>query len=272
LKLHILDTGYTIAIEAAMISGGRLRKIICHSLVGLLLHPEHGPILFDTGYASRIIEASRRFPYRFYRWITPLHVKEEWAVASQLPRFGLAPEDICHVIVSHFHADHIAGLRDFPRAQMVVKRSAYEYVSRRRGWRAVQKGFLPRLMPTDFRSRATLLPGFSGPPLPGLGPTFALFGDPSLQLVDLPGHARGQIGLLASTDGGRVLLAADGCWMLRQLLRCTPPHPITSIIADDMAAARSTIDNLHTFSLASPDVRIIPCHCPEAYEREVEPI
>jgi glyoxylase-like metal-dependent hydrolase (beta-lactamase superfamily II) len=108
--------------------------------------------------------------------------------------------------------------------------------------------------------------------LPGLGSTHALFGDPALRLVDLPGHARGQIGLLADTDGGRVLLAADGCWMLRQIRERRPPSIITSIIVDDMDAVRSTIDNLHSFAQAHPDVRIIPCHCPEAYEREVEPL
>jgi hypothetical protein len=37
-----------------------------------------------------------------------------------------------------------------------------------------------------------------------------------------------------------------------------------------MKAVRSTIHNLHTFAEACPDVRIIPCHCPEAYEREVK--
>jgi glyoxylase-like metal-dependent hydrolase (beta-lactamase superfamily II) len=271
LKLHVLDTGYTTAIEGAIIKGGRLRKVVCHSLVGLLLHPEHGPILFDTGYAPRIMAASRRFPYKLYRWVTPLHVTPEGAVAAQLPRFGLTPDDIRYVILSHFHADHVAGLRDFPRARLVAKSSGYEYVSRRRGWRAVLKGFLPALMPPDFRSRAMLLPDFAGHALPGLGPTHALFGDLSLQLVDLPGHARGQIGLLVATGSGRVLLAADGCWMLKQVRERRPPHPITGIIADDMAAVRSTIDNLHAFAEACPDVRIIPCHCPEAYAREVEP-
>ncbi len=270
VKLHILDTGYTVAIERILIRGGGFRKVVCHSLVGLLLHPERGPILFDTGYAPRIMAATRRSPYRLYRWITPLHVKPEEAVVSQLSRFGLTPDDIRYVILSHFHADHIAGLRDFPQARIVASRSAYEDVVPRRGWRALQKAFLPTLMPPDFAPRALLLPEFTGDALPGLGPTHALFDDGFLLLVALPGHAHGQIGLLAVTDKGRVLLAADGCWMLRQVRDQAPPHAITAILADDMRAVRSTIENLHTFTQACPDVRVVPCHCPEAFAREVE--
>ncbi len=269
VQLHILDTGYTETIEGAIIKGGRLRKVVCHALVGLLLHPEHGPILFDTGYAPRIFLASKRFPYRLYRWITPLHVKRKGAVVSQLPSFGLTPDDIKYIIISHFHADHIAGLRDFPRAQLIATSSGYEDVAPRRGWRALQRAFLPDLMPIDFARRAILLPAFIGRALPGLGPTHSLFNDPSLRLVTLPGHAHGQIGMLLDTTEGQVLLAADGCWMQRQIREQRPPHPITGIIVDDMNAVRSTINNLHTFAEACPDVRIIPCHCPEAYRREV---
>lgn len=270
LDLHIIDTGYTEAIEGLIVRGGRLRKMICHSLVALLLHPEHGPILFDTGYAPRIMAASKRFPYRLYRWVTPLHVRAEGAVAAQLPRFGLAPGDIRHIILSHFHADHVAGLRDFPTACIVATRSGYADAAPRRGWRALKRGFLPALMPPDFANRARLLPEFTGPSLPGLGPTYDLFGDGSIQLVALPGHACGQIGALVSTNGGDVLLAADGCWMLKQVREQKPPHTITGIIVDDMKAVRATIEKLHTFAEACPGVRIIPCHCPEAYEREVK--
>jgi monoamine oxidase len=53
--------------------------------------------------------------------------------------------------------------------------------------------------------RATLLPSFTGQRLPGLGPTHDLFGDRSLLLVSLPGHAHGQSGMLAHTENGDVL-------------------------------------------------------------------
>jgi glyoxylase-like metal-dependent hydrolase (beta-lactamase superfamily II) len=96
-----------------------------------------------------------------------------------------------------------------------------------------------------------------------------LFGDGSLALVTLPGHARGQLGLLARTDRGPVLFAADSCWLRRSIRERRLPHPITNLIVDDPRAVRATIERLHTFAVAWPEVVILPSHCPEAFEKEV---
>jgi glyoxylase-like metal-dependent hydrolase (beta-lactamase superfamily II) len=269
VECRVLDTGYCLATENFMMRGGSLRPVHCHSVVALLRHPEHGWLLFDTGYAPRILEATGKMPFRLYRLATPMRVSPELAAASQLARFNVDPSDIGYVVISHFHADHIAGLLDFPRARFVALRAAYEDVAPRRGLNALRRAFIPSLMPPDFASRATLLPPFSGPPLPGLGPTHDLFGDGSLLLVSLPGHALGQIGMLANTGSGPVLLAADGCWLTRQVRERRPPGDVTRIFIDDMRAARSTIARLHAFMRARPDVRVVPSHCPEAFAREV---
>jgi hypothetical protein len=34
---------------------------------------------------------------------------------------------------------------------------------------------------------------------------------------------------------------------------------------------RDTINNLHEFMHACPDVTVIPCHCPEAFARHISP-
>jgi glyoxylase-like metal-dependent hydrolase (beta-lactamase superfamily II) len=253
-----------------VLRGGQRRRFDCHALVALLHHPRHGWLLWDTGYALRLLEVTRHMPFALYRRATPLHLRPELAAAAQLGRWGLTPSDIGRVIISHFHADHIAGLRDFPHAELIALQTAYDDIATRRGLRALQRGFIPALLPSDFEARATLLPAFSGPPLPALGPTHDLFGDNSLLLVALPGHARGQIGALVQSGRGRTLLAADGCWLTRSIRECRPPHRITNLIVDDPRAARVTIERLHAFSCACPDVAIVPTHCPEAFASEVE--
>lgn len=269
LHCHILDTGYCLASEHHVMQGGRRKQIECHSLVALLGHPQHGWLLWDTGYAPRMYDVTRPWPFRLYRLATPLRLRPELAVVNQLGHFGLTRDDIHYVIISHFHADHIAGLCDFPSAKLIALQTAYEDVAPRRGLNALRRAFIPALLPDDFAQRAQLLPSFVGPPLPALGPTHDLFGDGSLLLVELPGHARGQIGLLAHTERGPILFAADGAWLTESIRRQAPPAALTSLIADDSQAVRSTLERLHAFARVRPDVTIIPTHYPEAYAREV---
>ncbi len=269
IQCHMLDTGYCTAWEHHVIRGGEHKRIACHSLVALLKHPAYGWTLWDAGYAQRLLDVTRSFPFSLYRRATPLYLRPELDVVAQLGNFGVRVGDMQRIIISHFHADHIAGLRDFPGAELIASREAYTDVSRRQGIHALRRGFIPALLPVDFRERATLLPSFTGQRLPGLGPTHDLFGDRSLLLVSLPGHAHGQIGMLAHMEDGDVLFAADGCWLTRSIHEHRPPHWVTHLFVDDPRAVRSTIDHLFEFAQAYPEVRIVPSHCPEAFVREV---
>ncbi|HET8841566.1 MAG TPA: MBL fold metallo-hydrolase [Ktedonobacteraceae bacterium] len=271
VQCHILDTGYCLAWEHHILQGGARRRIACHSLVALLQHPEHGWLLWDTGYAPRMLEVTRKLPFSLYRAATPLRLQPELSVIAQLPRWGLKPADIRRVLISHFHADHIAGLRDFPAAEYLATQSAYEDIVRRRGLGALSRAFIPALLPEHFASQLTLLAQFQETPLPALGPAHDLFGDGSLLLIDLPGHARGQMGLFIQTNRGPLLFAADGCWMRRSIRESRPPSRLTHFFVDNPAQVSHTITRLHDFAQARPDVVVIPSHCPEAYAEEVEP-
>jgi glyoxylase-like metal-dependent hydrolase (beta-lactamase superfamily II) len=270
LRVYVLDTGSCLALEATIIRGGRWRVVECPCLVALLHHPEHGWVLWDTGYAPRMLEVTRRLPYRLYRYLTPLRLRPGLAVVDQLARLGLAAGDIRTVVISHFHADHLCGLRDFPAARFVATEEAWEATSGRTGVRALRQGYLPGLVPDDFAERAELLSVFTGPALGSLGPTHDLFGDGSLRLVRLPGHARGQLGLWAPTERGPLLFVADGAWHSASIWERRPPHLVTHAILDDPAAARTTLERLYEFQREFPSVALVPTHCPEARRTWVE--
>jgi glyoxylase-like metal-dependent hydrolase (beta-lactamase superfamily II) len=272
LTCHLLDTGHCLAFEPLVLQGGRWRHIECHSLVALLGHPRHGWTLWDAGYAPRLLDATRRLPFRIYRWATPLRIKPELAVVAQLPRFGLTPADVRRVIVSHFHADHVAGLIDFPHAEIIALREAYEGVAGLSGFAALRKAFVPALLPADFERRAVLLGPPSGADLGMLGPTIDLFGDGSALVVSLPGHARGQIGLLAQTERGPLFFLADACWLTEGARRGRLPNRITNVIADDGLIAARTVRAIAAFARSRPDLELIPTHCPEAFARHVRPV
>ena len=54
------------------------------ALVGLILHPTEGAILFDTGYDPAFFTATHAMPERLYRWVTPVKLKHGEAVSAQL--------------------------------------------------------------------------------------------------------------------------------------------------------------------------------------------
>ena len=255
MTFRLLSTGYCLADESHVLQGGRRgHQIHCPARVGLFEHPQ-GRVLFDTGYAAaHLFAAAARFPYSLYLRATPVFTSPEESIAAQLT------SDVDEVIVSHFHADHISGLKDFPRARFVCTAEGYVDVKTRRGGRALHRAFLPELLPPDFEARTTLLGEFTGPELAPFGPTHDLFGDGLLRLVRLPGHAHGQLGLLAQTDTGAVFLVADAAYTRRSIHENRPPHPITNLFADDARAVRHTLGLLHAFSLANPEVRLYPTH------------
>ncbi|MBC8141456.1 MAG: MBL fold metallo-hydrolase, partial [Armatimonadetes bacterium] len=193
----MLETGYC-RVDGRVAYGEKERgKVNCYATCALLHHTEKGWLLFDTGYAPRVVEATHDFPYSLYAMATPLHIRPERAAVNQLPRLGLSPADIQTIVVSHFHADHIGGLLDFPEAVLVCSRDAYAAVAGLTGLAAVRRAFLPALMPPDFVERAVWTETLSA--TTGKPEHRDLFGDGSCVLVPLPGHAAGQIGLLAAT-------------------------------------------------------------------------
>ena len=151
LVCHVLDTGFCMAQENYLVTSGRHMPVPVHAIAVLLKHPTEGWFLFDTGYAPRIITATAALPFRIYRWVAPMTVPNELAVAKQLNRLGLRCEDIASILLSHFHADHIAGLLDFPGARLIAGREAWTAVRNLRRVRALVKGIHSRFDAFGFR-------------------------------------------------------------------------------------------------------------------------
>ena len=261
VRLDVLDTGYCLARSSLIATGTGWADVRCHAPAFLLQHPQRGAILFDTGYAPRLLDAFAHWPDRLYAYATPTTVGTPVHVG--LRQRGVTPEAVGTVIVSHLHADHVAGLRDFPGARFVVTREALALQQSSHGVDAVRRGIVQQLFPDDFATRANVIDAFDAAPLPHLGATHDLLGDGSIRLMPLPGHARGQIGALVRTGAGDVLLCADGAWTSRAYRELRPPHWITSLMQDDVGTLRRTLRGIHDFARARPEVRILPTHCPE---------
>lgn len=274
VDLRLMVAGYCTQREAIAIRGGRWREIRFPALFALLRHPVHGPVLFDTGYSERFFTETSRFPQALYRMLTPTFVRPEERAASQLRRLGIEPGEVRTVILSHFHADHVAGVRDFPNARFIYVEKAYRAVRSLGGLAALRAAFLPGLLPADFDARSNPVGPAAETALPAsLHPFergYDLLGDGSILGVELPGHAGGQMGILCRSGGEEWFLCADAVWSSQAYRENRPPHPLAGLIMDDPRAYRATMEKLHQLHRRRPALRIIPSHCSEVWANLVE--
>lgn len=245
-----------------------LAPAVFPALAALIVHPDEGPVLFDTGYDPAFFAATDPFPERLYRWTTPVRFEPGEAVADQLPAFGFSPEDIRAVVVSHFHGDHIAGLTRFPDARIVCARAGLAEVQRKGRVSRLRRGVLAALAPADIDARAVF---FEDRPRVALGPDMApfgtgadLLGDGALLAVQLPGHCPGHWGLLVRQDDDRTrFLIADAAWSSGAVRDDAPPPRLTTALLGETGPYRDTLHALHRLWARNPELLLTPSHCGE---------
>jgi glyoxylase-like metal-dependent hydrolase (beta-lactamase superfamily II) len=198
------------------VDGRSLRIVRFHAVFLAVLHPIHGWVVIDTGYGGRFRVATRRWPYRLYRFATPATMAP--GAGETLRASGIDVAEVRHVVITHFHADHTGGLRDFPTAVIHHHEDAWRLLAELRPLRQTLAAFLPDLMPLDFPDRSAAIPAAAfqcSGELPF--PTHDLFGDGVIKLIDLPGHAPGHLGALVESEGRRILYATDAYWRAPQV-------------------------------------------------------
>ena len=263
--------------EMMTIKGGSLCGVDFPAMVGIIRHPDAGILLFDTGYDPYFLEATRPFPERLYRWATPVALDPEDDVDSWLARQGAGKEDVRYLILSHFHGDHVAGLRNFPNARIFCSSAGLARIRSGNRLSRVAKGLLAALVPDDLAARAAFFEALPPVPLPAAFAPYEsghdLLGDGALLAVELPGHCPGHWGLALRTEDDRfVLLAADAAWSIAAIERDVPPPRITTALLGDTPLYRRTLAALHAASEANRELVILPSHCPIAARRFSSPL
>ncbi len=272
IRVDYLRVGQCRHLECMAARGGRWGLIDFPSYCALIRHPQAGWILFDTGYAEHFFSATRQLPERLYALALPIDLPPEEQLLVQLAKRGLTPADISLVVVSHYHGDHVAGLRDFPGGRFIASRKDTDALRRLGPWRASLQGQLHKLLPEDYWQRLSYAEDLASVELPGWMSPFTqawdLLGDGSLLVMPLPGHSGGQLGLLVpEAEGGPVLLAADACWSLPACREGRLPSPLVRLFTADPTAYRKTFAQLGELARREPVLRILPSHCTASANR-----
>lgn len=265
VKLFLGRAGYCIAKSSHAVKGEPSKDIRFPALFALMFHPQMGYILFDTGYTQRFYKATRNWPNKLYAVITKVKIEAHETVLEQLLKMGLSADDIKVIVLSHFHADHIGGLLDFPHASIYCSQQSFDHTMQLPRSIAFSKGVLKSLIPKDISCRVRIIEescnSFQDPLF---GKAFDLFGDGSVISYALPGHAAGQIGILVQTEKKQYFLVADACWDQRAYKHDQLPHPIVRLMFHSWSSYCHTIHKLKQFHQLNPDVYIIPSHCSES--------
>ncbi|RMZ68339.1 metallo-beta-lactamase superfamily [Pyrenophora seminiperda CCB06] len=149
-------------------------------------------------------------------------------VVEILHQGGVSPESLEAVILSHSHPDHAGSPQTLPQSVKLV----------------VGPGFKQHFVPgypsnpssvfneSDFEGREIIEIQFTENTKIGPIEAFDYFGDGSLQIMNLPGHAVGHIGaLFRTTYDSFTFLAGDACHT-PAVLRPSKGIPMPAVIPD----------------------------------------
>ncbi|UCD51728.1 MAG: N-acyl homoserine lactonase family protein [Phycisphaerales bacterium] len=192
------------------------------------------PVLVDAGL-SNVAEMNRGAAHVLR---TPIVQPPGESTRAQLRKFGLSPEDIGHVFITHLHFDHVDDLLLYRNAQVYIGRKEWEgATSRAPSW-----GHGPVLdaFVNDPQCRKRLVLVDDQEVLPGI------------ESFWIGGHTPGSTAYCVNTAHGRAVLTGDTLSLLANFERAIPPGIFSSL--DECRAA---IDKVR----AKADV-VLPSHDP----------
>ncbi len=264
VDFEILEAGYCTHPKGIVLPGSSFSSMRFPANVALITHPQEGVVLFDTGYSARFHDLTKKLPEKLYALVTPVSIDSGSSALELLKKKGIQARDVRHLILSHFHADHVGGAVDFPSATIHADRSAFRKIHSMPRLSQVLSGYLSGLFPETIEPRMRSFTENKLVPtsIPQFPEGYDLFGDGSAIAIELPGHALGHWGLLIrKSDGTRALFLADAAWTHETYREKRYPSSITRLIFSDTEIYRDTIDRIHDVWESDLGIEMIPCHC-----------
>lgn len=271
MKIHHLNCGSFCPLTHPIVNRAipeldRL-NLVCHCL---LIESEQGLILVDTGLGLEDVRNQERFlPNFIFNKLAKPKLDLEETAFMQIMRLGLNPKDVKHIIVSHFDADHIGGINDFPQATVHV----------------LQEEWQAALNPQDAREKVRYkslrwknnnkIKTYEsvGEDWNGLCKIQNLAGiDKSIYLIALPGHTRGHTGVFIEHKND-LFFTGDSYLLETQLKSDNYPLPLKlydKMTHVDLKQAYKTLSQLREINLKNPEIKMFSSHDRELFIKMME--
>lgn len=229
-------------VAALIANADTSRRLDISMMVWLLKGPGGRNVLVDAGFRRDDL---------VQRWKPSEFLKPSEAVA----RFGVKPEDVTDLIVSHVHWDHLDGADLFPNARIWIQKEEYEHHVDSTGKRlanAIDAADAMMLAKLRNDGRVTLVDGDAREILPGI--TVYTGGKHTFQSQ--------YAGVRTTT--GTVVIASDNMYLYENLERHVP-------ISQTLDAASNLAAQERMTKIASSPRLIVPGHDPAVFERFPSP-
>jgi glyoxylase-like metal-dependent hydrolase (beta-lactamase superfamily II) len=202
------------------------------SLQNFLIETDEGVILVDTGFKTGMSAPAKKLG-------APLYMGDK--VNDYMASFaalGYKPEQVTKILITHKHGDHSECIAEFPNAKVYISPEDADAMNLPEGGNIVRSEYNESYK--NFPRAEQVAPG--------------------LWFIEAKGHTKGN---------SIVVLEHDGlCYMFHgDVTYCDAALKANklSIVFEDKAAARETLDRVRTFIKNNPTV-YLSTHCPEGYE------
>ena len=228
-----------------------------------VIEHERGVVLFDGGQDRRSVTDPDYFPggllRLIFRRLATFQIGPDQTVPRLLESAGFQPERVTHLVLSHFHQDHIGAIVDLPGVQVIASEAE---------WRDLVKPL--RILRGYLRNHIDL-PGVrwrlidftqaGDGQIGSFKSSVDLFGDGSLRLIPTPGHTPGSMSLLMTRpQRPPVLLVGDLTYDAHVFDRDHVPG------VGDRRMLRATTDRVNSLRTQLPGLVVVAAHDPHAAE------
>lgn len=210
MKLYPINLGYLESRKGDMFPG-ESDEITLFPVMAFLIDTGSEYILYDTGCHP---DANNGHWPPHHAKIFRFKATAEQQLLNRLAQIGVKPEDIRKVVLSHMHLDHMGGVGLFPEAEVWAPEADYVYAQTLVHLTTdvlAHKGYIRSELDTPVKQYYLVKEDFELVP--------------GIDVINLPGHTPGLLGLVVKLDGGAVILPQDSINAEWNYLPASRPSP-----------------------------------------------